>query len=130
MDKKGFTLVELLATITILVLMSLIIGVNVTSILRSTEDNEYKFDKEQIEKAACVFADSEVRKDETLKNEYSKDYTNLCGGTSCTVAVVDLVKSGLLSKNYIDDNKPESEFKNKSVTVTYTGGEKKCTCAE
>ena len=104
MNKKGFTLTELLATIAILVIMSLIIGVNLTSILRSTKNNEKQEEKDRIEKAACVYADSE----------------ELCPDKDCTSITLDsLAKAGLLDKNY-DGN-------NKTVTVTRTSGEKKCT---
>ena len=114
MNKKGFTLVELLATIAILVLMSLIIGVNITSILKSTEDNEKEFDKNTIEKAACVFADSEVRQ--------KVGFTG-CGGSNCTVNISLLVQAGLLNSDYSDIEK----YPNRNVSVIYTDGEKTCT---
>ena len=106
MNKKGFTLVELLAVITILVLMSLIIGVNITSILRSTENNSIEFDKEQIEKAACVYADSDT----------------LCPNQSCSININKLIQSGLLDKTYGD--------KTGTISVTRTNGQKKCTYTE
>ena len=107
MNKKGFTLVELLATIAILVLMSVIIGVNITSILRSTEKNEDNFNKKQIEKAACVYVDS----DELCPN---KDCDN-----SVTIDV--LIKSGLL------DEETYGDIRTKKINVTRTDGLKKCT---
>ena len=112
MNKKGFTLVELLATIAILVLMSVIIGVNITSILRSTEKQNDDFDKKQIEKAACVYVDS------TLNT------SNKCGtksGTCIDVTVNDLMLSGLLDDSY-------ESVKSKPVTINWdTDGLKKCT---
>lgn len=110
MNKKGFTLIELLATISILVLMSVIVGVNLTAILRSTEDQNENFDKEQIEKAACVFADSEINSTNKCKNTTS----------SCTsITISDLVNSGLLDETY--------NGKSGIITVTRINGEKKCT---
>lgn len=37
MNKKGFTLIELMVTVGLLALMGVIIGVNITSILKSTQ---------------------------------------------------------------------------------------------
>ena len=106
MDKKGFTLVELLATIAILVLMSVIIGVNITSILRSTEKQNDDFDKKQIEKAACVYVDS----DELCPN---KDCDN-------SVTIKKLIEKGLLDEEVYKD-------KTGTITVTRNNGLKKCT---
>lgn len=103
MNKKGFTLVELLATIGILVIMSLIIGVNITSILKSTETNEEEFNKKQIEKAACVYVDSE----------------ELCKDCNDKVTVSNLIDSGLLDDSYNSERG--------TISVTRTDGEKKCT---
>ena len=125
MNKKGFTLTELLVTIGILAIMSLVVGVNMTSILRSTDKKEEKFNVEQIEKAACVFASSSVRTlehpdlDDDSKH-YTKDYTN-CDTSECTIKVADLELAGLISKDMSKDRK------DKTVTVSYTDNQKKCT---
>ena len=110
MNKNGFTLIELLATITILVLMSVIIGVNITSILKGTEENEEKFDKEQIEKAACVYVDSTVN-----ENEYCKNTSTTC----TSIKVYNLYTAGLIS-----DEKYQTDTR--SVKVCYKGNEKIC----
>ena len=88
MRKKGFTLIELLVTISVLALISLVIGVNITSILRSTEKQNENFEKEQIEKAACVYYNSET----------------LCPNGSCSpITVSNLIKSGLLDEDVYKD---------------------------
>ena len=104
MNKKGFTLVELMATIGLLAIMSLVIGVNITSILKSTKQNEEDFNKEQIEKAACVYYSSEELKE------------NLSGPKEITVE--DLIKSGLLDETYKNENG--------KITITFNDNEKKC----
>ena len=106
MNKKGFTLVELLATIAILVLMSVIIGVNITSILRSTEKQNDDFDKKQIEKAACVYVDSD----------------ELCPAKDCdsNVTIKKLIEKGLLDEEVYKD-------KTGTITVTRNNGLKECT---
>lgn len=107
MNKKGFTLVELLATIAILVLMSVIIGVNITSILRSTEKQNNDFDKKQIEKAACVYVDSD----------------ELCPNKDCdeNVTIDVLINQGLL------DEEVYASIREKKVSVSRDEGLKKCT---
>ena len=103
MNKKGFTLVELMATIGLLAIMSLVIGVNITSILKSTKQNEEEFNKEQIEKAACVY--------------YSSEGLNKNGYPNITVE--NLIDSGLLDETYRNANG--------KITVYVTDdNEKKC----
>lgn len=102
MNKKGFTLVELMATIGLLAIMSLVIGVNITSILKSTKQNEEEFNKEQIEKAACVY--------------YSSEGLNKNGSTNITVG--KLIESGLLDETYKNENG--------KITITFNDNEKKC----
>lgn len=105
MNKKGFTLVELMATIGLLAIMSLVIGVNITSILKSTKQNEEEFNKEQIEKAACVYYSSD-----------SSEGLNKNGSTNITVE--DLIKSGLLDETYKNENG--------KIIITFNDNEKKC----
>lgn len=103
MNKKGFTLVELMATIGLLAIMSLVIGVNITSILKTTKQREEDFNKEQIKKAACVY--------------YSSEELNPNGSTNITVE--NLIESGLLDETYRNENG--------KITVYVTDdNEKKC----
>ena len=103
MNKKGFTLVELMATIGLLAIMSLVIGVNITSILKNTKQREEDFNKEQIEKAACVY--------------YSSEELNPSG--SKEIFVKNLIESGLLDETY-------RNVENRKVTITVNDDEKKC----
>lgn len=104
MNKKGFTLVELMATIGLLAIMSLVIGVNITSILKSTKRNEEDFNKEQIEKAACVY--------------YSSEELNPNGSKEITVE--NLIESGLLDETYRNENGKIT------INVDDNDNEKKC----
>lgn len=104
MNKKGFTLVELMATIGLLAIMSLVIGVNITSILKTTKQNEEDFNKEQIEKAACVY--------------YSSEELNPNG--SINITVENLIESGLLDETYRNENGKIT------VNVNDNDNEKKC----
>ena len=106
MNKKGFTLVELMATVGLLAIMSIVIGVNITSILKSTKQNEEDFNKEQIEKAACVYYSSEELNPSGSKEE---------------IFVRDLIESGLLDETY-------RNVENSKVTITVNDNdnEKKC----
>ena len=102
MNKKGFTLVELMATIGLLAIMSLVIGVNITSILKTSKQNEEDFNKKQIEKAACVY--------------YSSEELNPSGSTNITVK--NLIKSGLLDETY--------QTETGKITITVNDNEKIC----
>lgn len=102
MNKKGFTLIELMVTVGLLALMGVIIGVNITSILKSTQKNEDDFDKETIEKAACVY--------------YSSEELNPSGSTNITIK--KLINSGLLDERY--------ETKEGTIKITTNEGQKKC----
>ena len=104
MNKKGFTLVELMATIGLLAIMSLVIGVNITSILKSTKQNEEEFNKEQIEKAACVY--------------YSSEGLNKNPSGPTNITVKNLIESGLLDETYKNENG--------KITITFNDNEKKC----
>ena len=104
MNKKGFTLVELMATIGLLAIMSLVIGVNITSILKTTKQNEEDFNKEQIQKAACVY--------------YSSEELNPNGSTNITVE--NLIESGLLDETYRKENGKIT------INVDDNDNEKKC----
>lgn len=102
MNKKGFTLIELMVTVGLLALMGVIIGVNITSILKSTQKNEEDFDKETIEKAACVYYDSELNTE-----------------PSSNITIKKLINSGLLDESY--------ETKEGTIKITITDeGQKKC----
>lgn len=106
MNKKGFTLIELMVTVGLLALMGVIIGVNITSILRSTEKQNDDFDKKQIEKAACVYVDSD----------------ELCPAKDCdsSVTINKLIEKGLLDEEVYKD-------KTGTITVTRNNGLKECT---
>ncbi len=110
MNKKGFTLIELMATIGILTLMSLVIGANIVSILRSTEKSNDDALKEQLENAACVYVDSSL----------CSDKYNNCS-TRSSIEISDLIDSGL-----IEETKTIKELTNKFIKVTRADGEKKC----
>ena len=116
MNKKGFTLVELLATLTILVLMSLVVGVNITSIMESTDDMEETSRNEQIAKAACVFVDSSANTNNKCKVQQE---------TPCTdIKVVDLTSAGLLG-NDIRKLNVEGSLTGE-IKVCYKNNEKIC----
>lgn len=109
MNKKGFTLIELMVTVGLLALMGVIIGVNITSILKSTQKNEEDFDKETTEKAACVYVDS------SANNKKCLNRTKPC----TEISIKDLTDSGLLDERFIS--------KTGTITISWNDGEKICT---
>ena len=57
MKNKGFTLVELIITITLIAIISVSIGVSVTGLLSRQEDDQAEEFKKTISDAACVYAE-------------------------------------------------------------------------
>ena len=57
MKNNGFTLVELIITITLIAIISVTIGVSMTGMLGRQDEKEIEEYIKTIEEAACVFAE-------------------------------------------------------------------------
>lgn len=86
-NNKGFTLIELIATIGIMLLIGLVIINNMSGILSKQQDQEYESFKKKLEDGACIY----VELDQELRDK--------CKTNGCTIAVQDLIENG-----YIEDN--------------------------
>ena len=56
MKDKGFTLIELIVTITLIVIISVTVGVSITGMLDRQEEKDTEDYVNQIQDAACVYA--------------------------------------------------------------------------
>lgn len=90
MNKKGFTLVEMLAVITILALVSTIAASSAVSITRQSKENLYCTKLSLIKSMAREYA---INYEKELNN--STDYFD--GNKSIRIKVSDLIKSGKIS---------------------------------
>ena len=83
--KKGFTLVELLITIALIAVITVSVGVSISSMLNRQEEKEFKKYVELIEKSACTYAEKK----------------NL-PQVSSEVSISTLLSEGLLSKDIVN----------------------------
>ena len=118
-NNKGFTLIELIATIGIIILVGLVIVNNMTGVLSKRNDEEYERFKRELEDGACIYVETELK----------RDARNTCKSSGCTVTIDDLI-----SKGYIDDDLKDPsnghkviEYKNDyKVTVEWENDVKTC----
>lgn len=101
MNKKGFTLVELLAVIVVLAILSTLTILTVNSILSSSQDTLSERQKEEIEKAAELYY---------LKQGNLEE--NTC------VNISTLLSLGYLNGEKVLDPKTDEEMIG-SVSITY-----------
>ena len=110
MKNSGFTLVELIITITLIAIISVTIGVSMSGMLGRQEERQAEEYVNTIAEAACVYAEV-------------NDIT-----TSTSVKISDLISAGLLSSeltNPISD-RPITDYNDNTVSITWNNGEKSC----
>ncbi len=114
--KKGFTLVELIATIAIMALIGLVISTNMLGMFSKEEDRDLESFKERIEEAACMYAELD-------ENKHS-----LCE-SGCTISINELINKGYIEENLKDPSTGEKIKDNTSkynVTLSWSNNEKIC----
>ena len=117
MKKNGFTLAELLITLSLLVVIGLIIANNVVALTNHQNDNEYKDFKKSIEKAACVYAGLDKMKAE-------------CGNTNCIITIGSLISEGLIDDNLYNPQTDSEVSIDATVFVQNDNGKKTCYYSE
>lgn len=103
MNKNGFTLVELLATISILAILATVSIVAINSTMNRAEDNTNKIQEEMfIDSAKAYVAD------------HLNEFKTCSSGCNITI-------SKLIDEGYLDEGKIDSTTKNKKVKVVTNG---------
>ncbi len=122
MKKNGFTLIELVTTIGLMVLMGLIIVNNINAIFSNQEDVELDDFKRIVEDAACTYIDLSDPEIVQKKNE--------CKVSGCTVTTHMLISNGLLDDDLVNPwtNKPITG--SEVIEISYPNYEKTCTYRE
>ncbi len=87
-NTKGFTLIELIAAVTIMAIIGTIVIVNFNKISDKRSEKEYDEFKREVENAACVYADLDNQQQEC--------------SYSCTVTAGELIDEGLISSDLIN----------------------------
>lgn len=111
MDKKGFTLIEVLSTITIMTVIATMVCININKVF-DNNDKEEENNNSIIEASACIYI--ELNKNEELKKEC---YTN-----GCDISTDILIKEGLLDKENVNNSK--------FIHIEIHNNEKRCTIKE
>ena len=121
MNKKGFTLVELMAAIIIMAILTIVVTVNLSKTQEKSENKRIAQFKQQVEDAACTYIDLTI-------NRSVRDNPSICPSVSRCIVTYDLlVSDGLLSAdltNPASGNKAIDD--NISVKITWTNGVKEC----
>ena len=108
MKNKGFTLIELIITITLVAVISLSIGVSVSGMLSRQKEKQAEELKKTIEEAACVYSEVE--------------------DTSATsVTLKTLIEAGLLDKDLTNPITKNPLEENDKVEINWYNFEKTCT---
>ncbi len=108
-DKKGFTLIEVIVTISLLALISTIILLNISSARQRHNEESWIKLAARIKSAASTY----VEESEGLK-------ALVYGGTTIYVSIEDLLNTGLLDENYIVDPTDGVNVLEKDSVVYYT----------
>ena len=121
MNKKGFTLIELMAAIIIMALLTIVVTVNLSKTQQKSEQKRIAQFKQQVEDAACTFIDLTI-------NRSVKDDPAVCPSSSrCVVTFDMLVNDGLLSSDLVNPNTGNKAINdNISVKITWSSGVKTC----
>ena len=114
MKNNGFTLVELIITITLIAIISVSIGVSINGMLSRQEEAQAEQYAKDIADAACVYA------------EVNPDHDDIT--TNSTVTIRELISAGLLSKDLINpiSGRPITDYNDNEVTITWSNNEKTC----
>jgi len=108
MNKKGFTLVELLCTITIMGFIATAASINIMNIFEEKEKASTNNKNNIINEAACLY----------LELNDNKVFKENCKLNNCSITTNELIARGLLKESDVD--KPEV------INITYQNNEKTC----
>ena len=114
-----FTLIELIVTIGLMVLMSVMIANNLTSIFTQREEEDITDFKVTLEEAACLYID--------LSDPEIKIKKNTCKSSGCYVTTAVLWQNGLLDEELMNPLTGQKITGSERITIQYQSGEKKCT---
>ena len=118
MNKKGYTLIELIAVVVIIALVATIVALNFDNIIGKSSSKKLDSFEDDLEKAACVYIDLDA-------NASTK---NACYPSNCQVTVEQLVTSGLILDDTIDPSTNQKVSQSLVVRVTWDeNGTKTCT---
>ena len=111
MNKKAFTLIEMIAAVIILSIIATIVTVSFKNVLTKNKEKRYAEFKRELEQAACVYIDLSV----------NKAYKDTCySSNKCNIKVKQLVDDGLISEKLKNPNTDEVVDQNLIIEVKWT----------
>ena len=129
LDNKGFTLVEVIAVVVILSVLSLLIVPSISNLLNMSKDNSY----EDLKSSIILSCEEYINDNRYNINIDSCDNNDICNVSD--ISVLFLVTNGYLTPSgtnsdgyYIvnpKDKKSEMDMKNSYVKVTFDKNTKK-----
>lgn len=123
-NNKGFTLIELIATIGIMILIGFVIVNNMSSLFSKQSDENYENFKKELEDSACIY----------VETKWSAEKRNNCKiSNNCSVEVEELIEEGLIEDTKKDPNTEELVTNNKEkykVNVRWVDNVKTCTMGD
>lgn len=108
MNKLGFTLIEVLATISIMALIATMVVINMPKMFENSYAKNENNNNSLIEEAACLYI--ELNKNKDLKES--------CLNNGCDISIDDLIKEGLITEDIVGN----SNF----IHIEKYNNEKKC----
>jgi len=117
--KNGFTLIELIVTIGLMVLMGVMVANNLTSLFSRREDENVTDFQNLLQDAACIYID--------LSDPQIKSKKATCKSSGCTVTTAVLIENGLLDEKEINPLTKEPIQGSEQIRIAYPNGEKTCT---
>ena len=111
MNKKGFTLIELIATIVIMALILIMVMPSITALVNNNEDKDYEYYGDALIEAAKIFV-----------NKEGEDITSL--GTINFIGCIDITYQDLIDSNLIEPITEENTDCSEAL-VRYTKEENK-----
>lgn len=138
MNNRGFTLIELIITISLLAMLFSLIATNMVGLQGRQQESNYKNYKLEIESAACLFMDSvDLGMDDVISsNSGFTSYINKGSAAdnkaecikieACYIKTKSLLENGYLNKDLKDPSTGSKVTENEVVRVSYFNGEKSC----
>ena len=123
MNKRGFTIIELLLVLLIIGIVFVSASIGINHIVAIKEEKESALFVNQLERAACVLIDlDEYQLEKRLSN--GDIVANCRRNGLCIVSSKDLIDAGLINKSIIEDSKKgKTEY---LIKVSWEDGLKQC----
>lgn len=119
--KSGFTLVEMLAVIVVLAIITTIVVTSAYSLVKDNKNDQYNVLMKEIEQAAKIYLNDNYESNIVgRESKYLSVRLLIDNGCASTyVKISDLVEKGLLKKSDINDPRDNSSLYDKYVRMYY-----------